>query len=175
MLSVKNNMVSMIDQSLACAKKGSREYAKAELDMVGLAREATREIGCHKNLKNKKLTFKATGSNTTGLLNSLDIKRVLQNLIINAGYASPENSEILILTNGLNGFIEVSVEDKGIGIPEDIKPLLFKENYTSKPDGDGFGLMSCKEIIEEYHQGKVGFTSEAGKGSSFFFTLPSDN
>ena len=172
MLSVKNNMVSMINQSLACVQKGSREYVKAELDIVHLAKEATREISYHKNLKNKKLTFMAAGSTTTGLLNSLDIKRVLQNLIINAGYASPENSEILVCVKGLYGSIEVSVEDKGTGISEDIKHLLFKENFTSKPDGDGFGLMSCKEIIEDYHQGKIGLRSESGKGSTFFFTIP---
>ncbi len=172
MLSVKNNMVSMINQSLACVQKGSREYVKAERDMVGLAKEATREISCHKIFENKKLIFKKEGSNTTGLLNSLDIKRVLQNLIINASYASPENSKILVCVKGLYGSIEVSVEDKGAGIPEDIKHLLFKENFTSKPDGDGFGLMSCKEIIEGYHQGNIGFRSEAGKGSTFFFTIP---
>jgi len=175
MLAVRKNMISMIDQSLACAKKESTEYIKEELDIVGLAKETMHEIGCHKNLKNKKLTLNTAGSTATGLLNSLDIKRVLQNLIINAGYASPDNSEIFVCVKGLYGSIEVSVEDKGAGIPEDIQSILFKENYTSKPDGDGFGLMSCKEIIEEYHQGKIGFTSEAGKGSSFFFTLPSDN
>jgi signal transduction histidine kinase len=172
MLSVKNNMVSMINQSLTCVKKGSREYIKAELDIVQLSKDATREIRCHKILKNKKLIFKKEGSNTTGLLNSLDIKRVLQNLIINAGYASPENSEILVCVKGLYGSIEVSVEDKGTGVPEDIKHLLFKENFTSKPDGDGFGLMSCKEIIEDCHQGKIGLRSETGKGSTFFFTIP---
>jgi signal transduction histidine kinase len=172
MLSVKSNMVSMINQSLSCVKKGSREYVKAELDIVPFAREATREISYHKIFKNKKIVFKKEGSNTTGFLNSLDIKRVLQNLIVNAGYASPENSEILVCVKGLHGSIEVSVEDKGSGIPEDIKHLLFKENFTSKSDGDGFGLMSCKEIIEDYHHGKIGLRSEVGKGSTFFFTIP---
>ncbi len=172
MASVKKNMISMINQSLACVQKGAREYAKAKVDIVDLAKEATREIGCHKYLKSKKLKFMASGSNTTGLLNSLDMKRVLQNLIINAGYASPENSDISVCVKGLYGAIEVSVEDKGAGIPEDIKHLLFKENFTSKPDGDGFGLMSCKEIIEDYHQGKIGLRSETGKGSTFFFTIP---
>ncbi len=172
MISVRNNMVSMIHQSLACMQKGSGEYIKEELDFIPLAKDAIREISCHKDLKNKKVTFMAVGSNTTALLKSLDIRRVLQNLIINAGYASPESSEIKVWVKGLYGLIEVSVEDKGTGIPEDIKHLLFKENFTSRPEGDGFGLMSCKEIIEDYHHGKIGFRSEAGKGSTFFFTIP---
>jgi signal transduction histidine kinase len=172
MLSVRNNMVSMINQSLSCMQRGSRKYLKAELNIVHLVKEATREISCHKIFKNKKIVFKKEGLNTTGLLNSLDIKRVLQNLIINAGYASPENSEILVCVKGLYGSIEVCVADKGPGVTEDIKHLLFKENFTSKPDGDGFGLMSCKEIIEDYHHGKIGLRSETGKGSTFFFTIP---
>ena len=67
---------------------------------------------------------------------------------------------------------EIRVQDRGSGIPEDIKPLILKENYTSKEDGNGFGLMSCREIIEDHHQGKIGFESEVGKGSTFYFTLP---
>lgn len=172
MSSVKNNMISMINKSLACVQKGSMEYRKAEVNMADLVKEAAREISCHKFLKNKKLAFRTAGPTPKGLLNPLDIKRVLQNLVVNAAYASPENSEISVRAKGLYGALEVSVEDQGTGIPEDIKRLLFKENFTSRPDGDGFGLMSCKEIIEEYHKGKIGFRSEYGKGSTFFFTIP---
>jgi signal transduction histidine kinase len=46
-----------------------------------------------------------------------------------------------------------------------------KETYTTKPDGNGFGLMSCKEIIEDLHQGKIFFESEEGKGTTFHFTI----
>ena len=172
MLSVRNNLDSVINQSLACVQKGSREYTKEELDVACVARESAREISYHRDLKNKKIKFMAKSSRTTALLNSLDIKRVLQNLIVNAGYASPENSEIMVRVKGLYGSVEVSVEDKGSGIPEDIKQHLFNENFTSRSEGDGFGLMACKEIIEDYHHGKIGFKSEAGKGSTFYFTLP---
>ena len=50
--------------------------------------------------------------------------------------------------------------------------MILNENYTSKPDGNGFGLMSCKEIVQELHSGKIGFESELGKGTTFYFTLP---
>ncbi len=175
MISVKNNMVSMIDQSLACVQKGTREYPKKEIDIFDLVKEVKEEIGFHDDIKNKKVTLLENDSNSIGPVNTLDIKRVLQNMILNAGYASQKNSEICVSVEGLEEFIEVRIEDKGTGIPEEIKRLLFNENFTSQPDGDGFGLMSCKEIIEEGHKGKIGFKSEIGKGSTFFFTIPRSN
>ncbi len=172
MLSVRNNMITMIDQSLATVKKVRSEYVKGDYDIVDLIKETEEEIECHKNLKGKSIRVKSAGSKTTAHINYLDIKRVLQNLILNAGDAIPKGEVINIYIKDIHGLIEVSVEDKGCGIPEDVKALLLKENYTSKPDGHGFGLMSCKEIIEELHDGKIGFESELGKGTTFYFTLP---
>jgi signal transduction histidine kinase len=172
MSSVKCDMVSMIHQSLACVQKESREYAKRKIDIFHLAREAIREIKYHKDLKNKTIRFVGVGSGAAGFINALDIKRVLYNLILNAGYFSPPKSGIEVCVKELYGSIEVSVKDKGVGVSEDIRPHLFKENFTSKPGGDGLGLMSCKDIIEEYHHGKIGFRSQIGKGSTFFFNIP---
>ncbi len=172
MLSVRNNMLTMIDQSLATVKKVQSKYVKGDYDIVELINETVDEIECHKNLKGKPIRVKSAGSNTLVHINYLDIKRVLQNLIINAGYATPKGEGINIYIKDIHGLIEISVEDKGCGIPEDIKSLLLKENYTSKPDGNGFGLMSCKEIIHELHDGKIGFESELSKGTTFYFTLP---
>jgi signal transduction histidine kinase len=71
-----------------------------------------------------------------------------------------------------NGFLKVSVIDKGAGIPEDVQGYLFKDTLTTKKDGNGLGLLSCKSIIEENHQGKLWFETESGKGTTFHFTLP---
>ncbi|MEW6419559.1 MAG: ATP-binding protein [Nitrospirota bacterium] len=75
-------------------------------------------------------------------------------------------------------FIEISVEDTGIGIkPEDI-PRLFKEitqlesPYTKKKySGAGIGLMLTKKLVE-LHDGKIWVESEYGKGSTFRFVIP---
>ena len=66
----------------------------------------------------------------------------------------------------------VSVTDKGCGIPEEVQGYLFKDSLTTKSDGNGLGLLSCKGIIEENHQGKLWFETEVGKGTTFHFTLP---
>ena len=172
MLSVRNNMLTMIDQSLATVKKVHSKYIKSDFDIVELIKETVDEISCHKHLKGKAIHVKSGSSQTIVNINYLDIKRVLQNLIINAGYVITKGQEINIYIKNIRDMIEISVEDHGSGIPEDVKDLLLQENYTSKPDGNGFGLMSCKEIIKELHYGKIGFESELGKGTTFYFTLP---
>ncbi|MDP7557153.1 MAG: ATP-binding protein [Nitrospinaceae bacterium] len=57
-------------------------------------------------------------------------------------------------------------------MPEEIQPYLFKEVMTTKKDGNGLGLLSCKNIIEDNHQGKFWFESKTGEGTSFFFSFP---
>ena len=112
------------------------------------------------------------GFNAETLRNVLDLKRVVQNLIINAGYASEKGGKINVYFEGEEDGVKISVVDYGSGIPDDVQPLLLKEKYTSKPDGNGFGLLSCREIVEDYHDGKFGFHSEFGKGATFFFKVP---
>ena len=172
MLSVRNNMLTMIDQSLATVKKVHSKYIKSDFDIVELIKETVDEISCHKHLKGKAIHVKSGSSQTIVNINYLDIKRVLQNLVINAGYVITKGEEINIYIKNIRDMIEISVEDHGSGIPEDVKDLLLQENYTSKPDGNGFGLMSCKEIIKDLHSGKIGFESELGQGTTFYFTLP---
>ena len=118
--------------------------------------------------------MKITSTGDIGEINfsPLDIKRVVQNLVINAGYASDQNETIEIAIQNKEVAVQISVVDKGCGIPDDVKPHLLKTRYTTKDDGNGFGLLSCREIIEDNHQGKFWFESEEGKGTTFYFTLP---
>jgi signal transduction histidine kinase len=172
MLSVRNNMITMIDQSLATVRKVQTKYIKEDFNILDLINETVDEVNCHKDLKGIPIYIKSRTRNAKVYINYLDIKRVLQNLILNSGYASAKGEAINIYIKDIHDLIEISVEDQGTGIPEDIKSLLLKENYTSKPDGNGFGLMSCVEIIEDFHGGKIGFESELAKGATFYFTLP---
>ena len=47
------------------------------------------------------------------------------------------------------------MSDRGAGIPDEVKPYLFKEVLTTKDDGNGLGLLSCKSIVKEHHNGKL--------------------
>jgi len=73
--------------------------------------------------------------------------------------------------------ILISVEDTGIGIPEEEKEKIFEkfkqvgDLIRGKPKGTGLGLAISKQIVEA-HGGKIWVESELGKGSTFYFTIP---
>ncbi len=105
---------------------------------------------------------------------------IMRNLVSNAIKFTPENGKVSInATNDING-IKISVEDNGIGIPEDMIPKVFdiKESIirpgTNNERGTGLGLILCKEFIEK-HNGKIWFESQINVGSKFIFTLNSLN
>jgi signal transduction histidine kinase len=74
-------------------------------------------------------------------------------------------------------FIKFIVKDTGQGIPDENKSVLFSRFYqvdselTRKVGGSGLGLSICKGLVQGMG-GKIGFESESGKGSTFYFTLP---
>ncbi len=74
-------------------------------------------------------------------------------------------------------WLVINVLDNGVGIPEDIIQQLFKLDGqvsmvgTANEPGTGLGLILCKEMVEK-NGGRIWVSSEAGKGSTFSFTLP---
>ena len=100
------------------------------------------------------------------------LKRVLFNLVTNAIQAMPEGGELTIKAQTTNQKrVEISVEDTGTGISEEIKPKLFTPLFTTKSKGQGFGLAVCKRVLEGM-SGTISFESQAGKGTKFIISLP---
>ena len=168
----KEGLKTLIKQSISQAKQNKIDYKKAKFRILPLIKETVQELSCHKNLKGKHIKIKAINNIPPGCFNYLDIKRVLQNLIINAGYVTKDYGVIEVTIKKSWDNIIVSVIDKGCGISEGIRPFLFKAPFTTKKDGNGLGLLSCKEIIENHHKGKFWYDSKVGKGTSFHFTIP---
>ncbi len=105
------------------------------------------------------------------------ISTVLRNLLSNAIKFSPPNSEIKIVQTPSDGFIELVIEDKGVGIPEQSLNKLFSidkgkvRKGTAKEQGSGLGLVLVKEFVA-LNNGEIKFTTEEGKGTKFYITLP---
>ncbi|MBF0329232.1 MAG: PAS domain S-box protein [Nitrospirae bacterium] len=106
------------------------------------------------------------------------LKQILYNLLSNALKFTPKGGQVTVRAkNTSKDYVEISVEDTGIGIKEDDIPKLFREfvqldsSYTRKHEGTGLGLALSKNLIE-LHGGKIWVESEFGKGSRFIFTLP---
>jgi signal transduction histidine kinase len=100
------------------------------------------------------------------------IKRVLVNLITNAIQAMPDGGTLTVKATQENGMARISVEDTGLGIPEENRNEIFKPLFTTKSKGQGFGLAVCKRLVEAHNDGSITFESEAGKGSKFTIQVP---
>ena len=119
------------------------------------------------------------------------IKKVIENFVINALEAQPKGGSIKISTRLVHNdnneysnqtseknemeFAEVEIADTGIGMSEDfIQNHLFKPFQTTKKKGLGIGLYQCKEIINA-HGGVIEVNSKQNEGSSFRILLPTTN
>jgi hypothetical protein len=110
----------------------------------------------------------------------LKIKQVLYNLLSNAIKFTPEKGKIAIEINYGDQEITISVFDNGIGISSEEQDKLFKpfrqldSDSNRQYQGTGLGLALARNIIE-MHGGQIWVESEAGRGSTFKFTLPQQN
>jgi signal transduction histidine kinase len=82
------------------------------------------------------------------------MKVVLINLVVNAMQATGNEGKIKITSEKTDDKIIIQVEDNGPGIPQDKLVKIFEPLYTTKQEGTGLGLASCKSIIEQ-HGGKI--------------------
>ena len=106
------------------------------------------------------------------------ISQVFSNLIINAVQAMPSGGTIIFTAKNvivgaddvptLKGgqYVQISIEDRGIGIPEEILPRIFDPYFTTKQTGSGLGLASVYSIIKK-HDGHITVESKPGQGTTF--------
>ncbi|MFI5304967.1 MAG: ATP-binding protein [Nitrospiria bacterium] len=114
------------------------------------------------------------------------IAQVIQNLAINAQQAMPDGGLVNVRAgnitigdktkiNGLslrNGqYVEISVQDHGIGIPKDLLSKIFDPYFTTKEKGSGLGLAISHSIIQK-HDGLINVKSELEMGTTFSLFLP---
>ena len=108
----------------------------------------------------------------------IQLQQVILNLVVNGIDAMKdtpaENRIITIRTSRVEEIAELSVSDRGPGIPEDKLKEIFEPFYTSKAGGMGMGLSIARTIIEA-HQGQIWAQNRDHSGASFRIKLPISN
>ena len=101
----------------------------------------------------------------------------LANLLENAAQYSAAQSEVVVRGELDANTLTVSIQDEGPGIPAHELPRVFDKFYrgsgrsVNRREGTGMGLAIARGIVES-HSGKIWVESNAGRGSTFFFSVP---
>ena len=107
----------------------------------------------------------------------VQLQQVLLNLVLNACEAMADcassERQLFIASKLEKSAVQVSVTDRGGGIPEKKIEQVFERFFTTKKEGMGLGLSICRSIIDA-HEGKIWATNNADCGATFYFSLPRD-
>jgi two-component system NtrC family sensor kinase len=109
------------------------------------------------------------------------INQVVLNLVVNAAHAIADKiqrsgavGKITVSTRVEGKHVVIAIGDTGGGIPEDIRSRIFDPFFTTKEvgRGTGQGLSIARNVIVKGHGGELDFTTELGKGTTFYVRLP---
>jgi len=139
-----------------------------QLDLCNIVSEALTTIESPRNIEKTIICPK------TSVMVEADpvfLKRIITNLVTNAIQAMPKGGKLAIdLFTEKNKAI-IIVMDTGVGIPKENQERLFTPLFTTKPKGQGFGLVIIKRMTEALG-GSISFESEVNKGTKFTLSLP---
>jgi signal transduction histidine kinase len=173
------HLLSLINDILDLAKieAGRMELDLEDFDVAQAVDNAVvlvRERAMRKGLALETALAPALGSVRA---DQRKVKQVLLNLLSNAIKFTPEGGRIEVRAQRLDGLVEVSVSDTGIGIAHEDQEAVFEEfrqvgtDYAKKHEGTGLGLTLSRKFVE-LHGGSIAVKSRVGEGSTFTFTIP---
>jgi signal transduction histidine kinase/ligand-binding sensor domain-containing protein len=187
---VANNLYkllnNLLDWSLVQAHK--IKYSPSEENLLQCVNDVIFLLKA--NAEQKSISLKTSIKNDINIWVDKDMLDIIfRNLLSNAIKFTKTGGEISIYSNKLNAkrdvnlektdnnFVEIGIQDNGIGMDEDVLSRILSPDSqittkgTNNETGTGLGLSLCKELIE-MQGGEMKIVSEAGKGTSVIFTLP---
>jgi len=171
-----NRLTRLIDELLELSKIESREI-NLKPETLNLKEETEKILPLFESSVKEKHIQWENELEADVFADRDRLKQILINLIENAVKFNKQGGKVTLQSRRLNGKIEVSIQDTGIGIPDEALTRVFERFFrvdrarTRGQGGTGLGLSIVKHLVEA-HKGKVWCESRLGKGSKFFFTLP---
>jgi signal transduction histidine kinase len=148
------------------------------LDLNDVARETVEFLSSLAVARKVELTSVITPDALPILGDRIQLQQVILNLVVNGIDAMKDNSSenriISIRTSRVEKFAQLSVSDRGPGIPEDKLKEVFEPFFTSKAEGMGMGLSIARTIIEAHH-GLISAKNRDHGGATFRIKLPVSN
>ncbi len=171
-------LIDLVNDLLDMEKlqSGSLEFQFEDIDIHSVVENALEANQPYAKKHDVEFKFTSTLNEATVSGDRGRLTQVLANLLSNAAKFSPAGGAVLVSIVRRQRMIRVSVSDKGPGIPEEFRGKIFERftqadsSDTRQKGGTGLGLSISKAIVEK-HGGEIGFDTESGKGTTFFFEL----
>lgn len=171
-----NNSLALIAEILEVATVSSSTFSKERVSVNTLLTECTDLLKLKATEKQQQLIVSLSQPDAVVEANMEKMKRVVNNLIVNAIKFSRSGTSIRVRSTIKNDTVRISIKDEGIGIPSKMKSKVFdiftdaRREGTSGEKPFGLGLSICRQIMEA-HNGSIWFESEEGIGTTFYLEL----
>ncbi|WP_350352974.1 ATP-binding protein [Microbacterium sp. A8/3-1] len=161
----------------AQVESGRFPLDREEVDIGALVRAAVVSAGPHAQREGIEISAELAPEPIRLLVDAGRIGQALDNLLSNAIKFTPREGRVTAAVRRVDGGVELSVSDTGVGIPEDEQGMLFTRFFRASTatrnavPGVGLGLTITRAIVLA-HGGTMDVTSEEGVGTEFRFVLP---
>lgn len=172
-------LTTLVDDLLDLQKieAGKMEFHFVKLNVNELVRESVEAAEGYAEKHDIHMTTSLPARALTVRGDSFRLAQVINNLLSNAIKFSKESGSVHVQVKSNGNHVRISVQDAGLGIPEDARVRLFQSfsqvdsSDRRKVAGTGLGLNIAKRIVEQ-HGGIIDYTSQQGVGSTFYVELP---
>lgn len=161
----------------AQVESGRFPLERVEADVAELVRSAVASAGPHAQREGIELVADAGHEPIRLLVDPGRIGQAVDNLLSNAIKFTPSGGRVTAAVRRVDGGVQISVADTGVGIPEDEQGMLFTRFFRASTatrnavPGVGLGLTITRAIVLA-HGGSMDVTSQEGVGTEFRFVLP---
>ena len=156
---------------------GKREYRLRPTDIAQLAEREIRSFEKESGIEDFRIGFQSDDAVPSVPVDEEAISQALHNILDNAVKFSPKDRSIEVEVRKKDGAVEIAVQDRGIGIPENEQKRIFEKFYRGRraasvsPTGTGLGLALVRHIVDAHH-GDVVIQSRPGEGCRVSIILP---
>ena len=167
-----DRLETVIHDILFCSRDCSVEPTQISLNRV--LSSVVRALRAKPDLQGLQIGLTMNGAAMV-VGNSLQLERMIENLVINAAQAIDESGKVEIVLNSAenHGSHVVRIRDNGPGVPADLRARIFDAFVTGKTEGIGLGLSICSRIALA-HGGRILLNENWAPGCEFVVELPVD-
>nr|WP_275440337.1 HAMP domain-containing sensor histidine kinase [Paenibacillus sp. ACRRY] len=158
------NTVEHITSQFLTLSKPNGDLKPERVDVKDVLQSVTSLLSSYAMLSDNHIDIDVE-ENCTILINTIEFKQLLMNLIKNAVEASEIGMSVSVTAKRNRHYIEIRIIDQGSGMSEDEVKSLGTPFYSLKSNGTGLGLMICFNIVEKYG-GEIRYHSSKGDGTT---------